>query len=114
MAKRQSAPAVETAPIDLPPDLPLAREVPTPTAAAAPAKPVIEEAQVTVPIDHRELPSEFPVHIDTTLSLGQSTALRRMSLALVEQQAKLGNGTRVTNVTLALKYLLEHIAPTKP
>lgn len=70
----------------------------------------IEELTVSFPIDPTPLPSEFGVHLDARLSVPQSTVLRRVALALDRSGAALANGQRITNITGAVRYLLEQMA----
>ena len=107
---------------ELPPDIPIVglqrtgQTVQTPAAvlpvlARTPPPPrPLQPASVTMPMDTGELPSEFAVHLDLRLSVPQSTALRRIALALDRQGAKLASGQRVVTVSHAVRYLLEQFS----
>src|SRR5690348_5318818 len=67
----------------VPTEAPLEASVPEqPAASLLPAAPAEREAMLTLPIDVGPLPSEFGVHLDTRLSVPQSTVLRRLAMAL--------------------------------
>ena len=99
----------------LPEELPLATAQAAPPAEplkpAAPAEPAELVLSIDVPLDMQPLPREFTIHIDTRLSVEQSTAARRLALALDRRGARLANGQRITSAVQAVRYLLEAIAP---
>lgn len=68
-------------------------------------------AAIEIPIGETP-PSEFALHIDTRLSVNQSTTLRRLADALDRQNATLEGGRRVTNPTGAMRWLIEQVAAT--
>jgi len=65
-------------------------------------------ASVSAPIV-AELSSEFPIHIDITLTPPAATVLRRIAIALDRQQAVTLDGQRVTKPHQALRWMLEQM-----
>lgn len=67
-----------------------------------------EETTVIIEIPFADLPEvAWAVRIDTRLTYDQGNALRKITEALDQQQARLASGKRVVHPTDAVKYLLE-------